>query len=373
MRLAILGVVLALAMIRPAGAQSGPQPTPASVLAADTVADVKALIREGVALHDARDFDGAIGKYRQALDLDSENPLALYEMANSQFGKQDLVAARATGLLATAVKGAVRDSWVLLGSVYDDLGDSTKAIETYGVGLERYPDFFLLHFNLGATYRRLSRFAPARACLENSVSLEPRHASSHFYIGRNYMQEGYRVPAILALTRFLFLEGETKRSADAIAWLDEIFKAGVKEESKGHTTITIDPISPKDEGDFSGADIMVSIVQSSQAIIPKVGGKLQGPSELDRLASILAVVGESGEKEVSKGFASQYYVPLLADLSRRHLTAAYAAVALRSLKSPSYEAWTTEHRGEMNDVLKLVASYHWPKIRVALPKSTSAQ
>ncbi|MGH9365957.1 MAG: tetratricopeptide repeat protein [Thermoanaerobaculia bacterium] len=366
MRLVVVGALLSLAVNASAAGQPGLERT--APAASKSAADVKALLAEGIALHDKADFDGAIGKYRQALDLDPENPAVLYEKGFSQYSKHDLEAAQATTMRAIAAKGALRDAWVLLGNIYDDLGDSARAIETYAQGIEKHPDLFLLHFNLGATYRRQGKLALARARLENSVSLEPGHASSHLYLGRNYMEEGYRVPAILSLTRFLFLEGDTKRSSAAIEWLDEIFRAGVKEDSKNHITITMDPNAPKDEGDFSGADLAVSMAQTSQRLIPEAGGKLQGPPELDRLATVLAVVGELGEKESSKGFAAEYYVPLLADLSRRHLTAAYAALALRSIKSPPFEAWTTEHRGEMNDVLKLVAAYHWPKIRTTVPE-----
>lgn len=367
MRLVVMAALLSLAINVTADSQSRSEPTPAP--RSSSAADVKALLAEGIALHDKADFDAAIGKYQQALDLDPENPAALYEMGFSQYSKHDLKAAQVTITRATNANGARRDAWVLLGSIYDDLGDSAKAIETYSLGIGKYPDFSLLYFNLGATYRRQTRLTLARTSLENAVSLEPRHASSHFYLGRNYMEEGYRVPAILALTRFLFIEGETKRSLTAIGWLDEIFRAGVKEQSKNHTTITVDTLAPKDEGDFVAADVMVSIAQTSQSLIPEAGGKLQGPPELDRLATMLAVLGETGEKENGKGFAAEYYVPLLADLSRRHLTAAYAALALRSLKSPLLEAWTAEpeHRGEMNDVLKLVAAYHWPKTRTPMP------
>ena len=366
MRLVVVGALLSLAVNASAAGQLGLEPTRPA--ASTSAADVQALLAEGIALHDKSDFDGAIKKYRQALDLDPENPKVLYEMGLSQYSKQDLEAARATAVRAITAKGARRDAWVLLGNIYDDLGDSTRAVEIYAQGIEKYFDVYLLHFNLGAAYRRLGKLALARACLENSVSLEPGHASSHLYLGRNYMEEGYRVPAILSLTRFLFLEGDTNRSASVIGWLDEIFRTGVKEDSKNHITITMDPKAPKDEGDFSGADLIVSMAQISQHLIPEAGGKLQGPPELDRLATVLAVVGELGEKESSKGFAAEYYVPLLADLSRRHLTAAYAAVALRSLKSSPFEAWTTEHRGEMNDVLKLVAAYRWPQIRTAMPE-----
>jgi tetratricopeptide (TPR) repeat protein len=342
--------------------QTGSTPTPL----AGPAADVNALLREGIALHDKGDFDAAIEKYRQALALDPENAVILYEMGSSQFRKRDLKAAQVTAEKVLTLRGAPRDAWVLAGNVYDDLGDPARAVASYQAGIERYPEFFLLYFNLGATYRRLRKLPLARACLENSVALEPRHASSHFYLGRNYMEEGYRVPAILALTRFLILEPKTQRSGNAIGYLDEIFKSGVKKDSPGHTTITMNMDLPKDEGDFSAADLMVSISQTVQDLDPASGHKPEGPPEMDRLATVLAAVAESG-KDAGKGFAAEYYAPPVIELARHHLTTAYAALALQSLTLPAYEAWTTEHRGQMLDASKFLSSYRWSLKRPPMP------
>ena len=42
---------------------------------------IKALINEGVELHDASDYKGAIEKYQEVLKMDSKNLLALAEIA----------------------------------------------------------------------------------------------------------------------------------------------------------------------------------------------------------------------------------------------------------------------------------------------------
>ena len=363
----LVAVILALGVWPGAvEVQAGPTPAPQG----GSAADVNALVREGIALHDKKDFDGAIEKYRQALELDPANAHAMYELGWSQFAKHDLKAAQVTAEKVLTLWDAPRDAWVLAGNVYDDLGDPAKAIASYRTGIERNPDFFLLYFNLGATYRRLKKLPLARACLENSVALEPRHASSHIYLARTYMEEGYRVPAILALTRFLFLEPKTPRSASALGYLDEIFKSGVKKDSSSHTTITMNANLPKDEGDFSAADLMVSISQTVQDVDPASGHKPEGPPEMDRLAMLLDVVGESG-KDAGKGFAAEYYASAVIELVRRHLAAAYAALALQSLTSPAYEAWTTEHRGQMLDAAKFLSSYRWPQKRPTMPPAAA--
>jgi tetratricopeptide (TPR) repeat protein len=49
----------------------------------------KLLIKEGVALHDRGDYDGAIAKYEEVLKDNPNNVLALYEQSYSYSMKKD--------------------------------------------------------------------------------------------------------------------------------------------------------------------------------------------------------------------------------------------------------------------------------------------
>src|SRR5260370_1820909 len=75
------------------------------------------LIKEGVALHDAGDYDGAIAKYKQVLAESPDVVLSLHELAFSYFAKNDYANA-----LATARQGAEFKS-TLLPRFYDMIGN----------------------------------------------------------------------------------------------------------------------------------------------------------------------------------------------------------------------------------------------------------
>src|SRR5215217_2347965 len=91
-----------------------------------------ALIKQGVALHDRGDYDGAIKKYEEALKDNPTNVSALYEMAYSYQLKNDLRKS-----LEVAYKGAQYKSdtlpllYVVIGNDLDMLHESKKAIEVY--------------------------------------------------------------------------------------------------------------------------------------------------------------------------------------------------------------------------------------------------
>ena len=371
MRAAILSsVVLLLAVSSGAAARTDPpraEPTPAAP--APDPSRISRLIDEGVALHDRRDYDGAIAKYREALALDPENSRAQYELAYSQYEKKDLPAALETAQKAAIIgKKPERRLAVMIGNILDDMGKRTEAIAAYRKGLEIDPDFFLLYYNLGTTYERLGQRDLARAAYENAVALRPRHASSHLGLARVYKAQGYRVPAILAAVRFLQLEPASPRSAGAVQWIDELFRLGVEIKDETHTNITVDPNTPKDEGDFAGADLAIPMVQAIQKEDQKPGESSEGPPEMNRLVRVLSIVGELGESGFGKGFAAEYYVPFVRDAVERKAAAALAASTLRGAGSAGVEAWIAAHDKEMAELAAFTEAYTWPSIRPKLPE-----
>ena len=361
-----ISAFLLTALLGSAAAGDEPQaaPTPS---ATDASAQVARLIADGTKLHDRGDYDGAIATYRKALAVDPGNPQALYEIAYSQYQKKDLKGALATAEEAGRAALQPKMLAVLVGNIQDDLGEPGKAIAAYRKGLVADPAFFLLYFNLGTTYVRSGQLDLARIAFENAVALEPRHPGSHFGLARVYKEQGYRVPAILAATRFLVLESGTPRAAQAAQWIDDLFRLGVEEKSKTETSITIDPDAPKDEGDFTATDVMVPMLQASQKTIQQAGGTLDGPPEMSRLAQLLAVVGEFGEKDPGNGFAMEYYVPFNVALVRKDATAALAAIALRGNRSKEIEAWTSGHRKAIEDAVSVINGFKWSTARPALP------
>jgi len=95
--LLVLSVVVLLPSVVFAGEKL---PKPTRQPAAPT-ANQKALLAQGVVLHDAGKFDGAIDKYEEVLKLSPANMTALYELAYSFAANKELEKS-----LAAATRGA---------------------------------------------------------------------------------------------------------------------------------------------------------------------------------------------------------------------------------------------------------------------------
>jgi len=352
-------LILLTAAFAPSTGSFVPETTP--VPAARGAADVNRLVDEGVTLHDRKDYDGAIEKYRRALEIEPTDGRALYELAYSLWSKNDLKAALEAAERAAHTSYAEGRVATMLGSIYDDLGEPQRAIAAYRSGIDRDPNF-LLYFNLGTTYERLQRLDLARIAFENAVALQPRHPSSHLYLARVYKKQGYQIPAVMAATRFLTLESDTARSGGVVVWIDELFTRGVKVTGPDSTNVTVNMDGPKDEGDFTAADVMLGMVQASKNLKEI---EMEGSFDMHRLKTLLSVVSETPE---GKGFAMEYYVPFYKEVAGRKAGSALAAAALRGMKSKEIDTWIAGHPKEMAEFAGIEKSFPWSSSRPQLPE-----
>ena len=367
-------LVVAIAGFAAAGILKAQDPTPAPAPApppAEDSPELRALIQEGIQRHDRGDYDAAIERYERALALDPGNPEALYEIAYSLYAQKKLPEA-----LESAKKSIERSSrlrpaaYVLIGNIQDDLKHPDHAIEAYRAGLAIAPGFPLLHFNLGLTYLRRNDLAQARQNFQAELDRDPNHPGSHYWLGRTYMQSRYRVPALLALSRFLVLEPRTARSSQAVAWIGEIFSKGVTSDGKGNVEIQIDTEAPKDEGDFSSLDLMVAMSQAaSPEMIEAAGGKLEHPPDVQRLSDVLLAMTELEAPEPPAGFAARHYGPYYSALVRQKHLDAFVYYALQASPNTGVADWLTKNRKPVEGMLSWSKAFRWTPFPATTPSA----
>jgi tetratricopeptide (TPR) repeat protein len=228
-----------------------------------------ALVREGIGLHDEGRYPQALAKYREALEQDSINFNALYEQSLTLFHMGDHAGCVELAERTLDLHGAsdgVEQVYIALGNSLDLLGRPDDALKAYERGLAIAPGFFMLHFNRGITYSRLQRMDDAVESFKRSITLEPTHPGSHQALGRTMLMQGKRIPALLALSRFLFLEPSGARAESNLPLVRELLAGNVERNAKGGVTIRIDPGSLKEEADtlvreddFGSVEMMVSM------------------------------------------------------------------------------------------------------------------
>ena len=180
------------------------------------------LVSEGIKLYRKGEQMAAVQRYQSALKIDKHNGRALYELAYAAFERGDFrEAIRYTTKIRRHRGATLLRAYQLEGSAYDELNQHKKAIKRFRQGLARYPDNYLLHYNLALTYFQTERFPEAITHLEAALTANPTHASSHYMLGYIWTAYQNQIPAIQALQFFLLLEPDSPRSKQALDLIAE--------------------------------------------------------------------------------------------------------------------------------------------------------
>jgi tetratricopeptide (TPR) repeat protein len=319
-------------------------------------------VNEGIALHDRGDYDGAIAKYEEVLKENPASVLALYELAFSYSLKKDYRKS-----LETAYKGAQYQSdtltgfYLLIGNNLDLLGESTKAVEVYKKGLKLNPNDYLLHYNLAVTYQTLNNLDEAKKTLKKAVAVNPNHPSSHVLLGTIFYKTKYKTPAFFALSRFLILEPNTRRTPGAFNLLQEILGGGVKPgKNPDEVNIFVDLAANKDEGDFGSVDMVMGLSRAAN-MTEKNKGKSEAELLVDQLRTLISIISEMDPKGDKSKFTWKYYVPYFIEMKKRNHVEAFGYYISQRSNLAGVKEWLQANDSRVNDFLVWSKSFQWPK------------
>lgn len=322
------------------------------------------MIREGVALHDKGNYEGAIAKYKQVL---AENPWevnALHELAFTQFLSKDYQGSLATARIGAQCRSqALPGFYVAMANALDELGKRGDAIDIYKAAIKQNPNVALLHYNLAISLRASGKHAEAKAAVQKALRVNPNHPSSHVVLAALYQDMGHRIPAILAYSRYLLLEPESDRSMKVLPALLDLLNKGVgKGKQANEITIFVGGTPKKgDEGDFMAVEMGMAIRLAAGLITVPDEVKKEPASPFQKLVALYAVMGEVLENSKPKGgFAATYYAPFFAALTKAGHTDAFAAAAFRAAQLEGSADWAKTNASKIEAFDGWSRAYSWP-------------
>lgn len=355
----VLGIVALLAIT-----SAAQKPGPPKLEPATPTDSQKQLIREGIALHDKGDYDGAISRYQAVLRESPDNVQALYEMSFSYFVKKDFQKSIEAGYKAAEYKSDLLGTiYTQLGSSFDELGEPKKAVEIYKAGIKLEPTNFLLHYNLAITYRGTGQLDDARAAVKKAAILNPAHPSSQLLLSGLFENGGYKTPALLAACRFLILEPRSTRSDSALRLVRTTMQAGVSTgKDPNRISISIDP-SPqkKDEGDFGSIDMFMGLAKAAN-YIEKNKDKTEMELLADNFGSLIAFLSESPNKSDQSKFTWKYYVPYFIEMKNKGHLEAFTYYTNQRSNIAGVNDWLEQNQPKTVAFLVWSKNYQWPKI-----------
>ncbi len=323
---------------------------------------LKAMLAEGIALHDKGDYDGAIKKYDEIIQLDKQYSEAYYEKSLSLYtaGKyQDCADICKEMLDKFPDDKYLKNIYVNYGSSLDALNKPDEALKVYTKGIKKCPDFYLLPFNRGITEYNQGKLDDAMGDMKTSATLKPTHASSHMSLAYCIYKKN-KIAAAMSLATFLLLEPEGKRAEKNLKMLLQLLSSNVEKKDDKNINITLSPGALEDkkgaEDDFHLIELMVSM---SGALDYDEKNKDKSPAQrledkLEFLATADGVV-----KSKKKGFFTNFYIPFFAAMKAGNYLETASNIMYSSSGDEANRKWLDENQNKVQAFNKWLEGYKW--------------
>lgn len=178
---------------------------------------VEELIKEGVELHDEGEYEEAIDRYLEALQLDSTSVLANYELSLSYLALRDFENALeySSWVIASSNEQLCSGAYAVKSEALAGLNRVDEAIALLKEGLEKHGDEYLLHFNMALNYYKRGNTDKTLEHLKRAIDLDKTHSGAFLLNAYALNDKGLWIQSILSFQMFLLLEPDSRRSKNA--------------------------------------------------------------------------------------------------------------------------------------------------------------
>ena len=198
----------------------------------------EAKYREGIKLVDHGKFDEGIRLYQEALKLDPDNILYLYEIGYTYYAEGLYEKAAENFEELTDRKDTFDQVYTMLGNSYDILGKSEKAMKTYDEGLKKFPKSGALYLEKGNVFNARKKYEEALKLYEKGIQVEPAYPSNYYWASVFYCSSDQKVFGLIYGEIFMNLEPNTKRTETISKLLFDTYDKGISIKDTNNYSIS---------------------------------------------------------------------------------------------------------------------------------------
>ena len=325
-------------------------------------------IQQGIEFHDRGDFDGAIDVYNEVIEIDSLYLIAYAEKAFSLFSdkkyEEAIVVCEKVLNLPFTEQNGMEHIFTTYGNCLDILNRPEEALEIYNKGIQLFPTYEMLYFNMGITYSKLRKYDEALLVFNMAILAKPDFSSTHNAVGRILKHRNNNIASLLALSRFLILEPKGYRAQPALLIINDIMTAGVEKKGKRKVNININAelLETHDkvlENDFRSTELILSMAAALD-----YDKKNKNKNEIERMVlkyeSIFSSLKET--RKDNFGFYWEHYADYFIDLYNKGYVEEFTYWINSSFEYPYANDWLSKNKNTLNDFLSWSEQYFTDKI-----------
>jgi tetratricopeptide (TPR) repeat protein len=324
---------------------------------------IKSLLKEGVALHDKGDYEGALKMYDEILKANSNHFTTLYEKSMTLYimRRFDECAELCQQILKKHSDNAeCRLVYVNYGSALDGMNKPEKAIKIYSQGIKKFPQAYLLYFNRGVTQYLQKEYEKAGEDFKKSAGLNPVHASSHQFLAYSIYKTN-KIAAIMSLSTFLVLEREGPRATKNLKALLQLLGSNVEKTGNNNVTInlTSDALDTKERGedDFHMTEFLLTMDAALDH--DEKRKDLDAAQRLKGKLELIITHDDEVKRKNRKGFFTTFYIPFLREMKDKYLMETAAYIMYSSSDDESAKKWLQANQAKVDAFYQWLQEYKW--------------
>jgi tetratricopeptide (TPR) repeat protein len=183
---------------------------------------------EAVKLMDNGKIEESIKLLEESQKLDPENINYPYELGYAYYLKKDYKTTIKYLEKIIDHKNANDRTYQLLGNAYDNSGQPEKAIETYALGIKKFPNSGNLHLESGIMQMDKKEYSKALNFFEKGVEVAPKYSSNYYWASKIYCASTEEVWGMIYGELFMNLERNSQRTAEISKLLFDTYKSEIK-------------------------------------------------------------------------------------------------------------------------------------------------
>jgi|GEM_PF-492011 len=157
-------------------------------------------------LADKGNIDQSIRLLKEAVQLDPSSVRYPSELAYSYYLRKDFPAAISLLDQLASRSDADEKLFVFLGSLYTQRSEPQKALETYRIGVQRFPQSAVLYASLASGLMKSRSYYSALENAENGIQADPSYADNYYLASQIYCHSTEKVWGMLYGEIYLCLD-----------------------------------------------------------------------------------------------------------------------------------------------------------------------
>ncbi len=302
-------------------------------------AETEKFIKQGQALFGHELYEDAINKYKQAITFDKKCVEANYELAYTYLtiGDYDEALYYSRNVLAEKSDYWV-DALLIYCEVLKNKGNTKAAIREYEKALKKYPNEYLLYYNIAESHHLLKEEDKAADAAIKCLQYNKNHIPSHLLLSSVMKVKGEVLKSMLPLYYCLLIEVDEQKKKELLDDLQVRWHVAMVQKPQMSA-----PVSK--HTNISGLKVAESKLNSIAR-----EASINNPEEpyalIDKTVTLFAMLKEEQTGEMD--FFDIQYVDFFNQMSEAGHVQSFAYFICSSKYNPEVLVWLGDHQSEFS-------------------------